>query len=180
MSFLALVVLWREPRVHGAQAGRPLPSWLATTLDHEVFRWILRLIGIAGTTLIALAAWVGPDDALNPTAGTVYVLFWVGLLAVASLIFGPVWRMLNPLRTLHLMFCAAIGRDPRQSLVRRSWRRDHAVRRGGLRFTVVLQRRRLRGLLSRRWGCCPIRLVPGRVGSVRPSGASPTGRSPRL
>jgi len=122
VSFLALVVLWREPRVHGARAGRPLPSWLATTLDHGVFRWFLRLIGIAGTTLIALAAWGGPDDALNPTAGTVYVLFWVGLLAVASLLFGPVWRMLNPLRTLHLMICGAIGRDPQQSLVRASWR----------------------------------------------------------
>ncbi len=117
VSFVALVLLWREPRIHGSRAGRPLPAWLAAGLDSQVFRWILRLCGIAGTTLIALAAWGGPDDALNPTAGTVYVLFWVGLLVVASLIFGPVWRQLNPLRTLHLMICGAVGREPSSSLL---------------------------------------------------------------
>ena len=120
VSFVALVALWRTPRIRGAHAGRPLALWLAKALDGAVFRWALRIIGLLGTALVAIAAWGGPDDALNPTAGTVYVLFWVGCLAVASIVFGPVWRLLNPLRTIHLIICGALGRDPRHSLVRTS------------------------------------------------------------
>ncbi|MGC5412270.1 hypothetical protein ACPXCX_52780, partial [Streptomyces sp. DT225] len=51
------------------------------------------------------------DPDRNPAPGAVYVLLWVGLVP-ASLLLGPVWRRLNPLRTAHLLACRALHRDP--------------------------------------------------------------------
>src|SRR5262249_42275033 len=61
--------------------------------------------------------FAGPDTADNPTAGVVFVVFWIGLLPL-SLALGPVWRWLNPLRTLHLLACAVVRRDPRRGIAR--------------------------------------------------------------
>lgn len=101
VSFLALAFWRRESRYTGAASGVPLPVGLAGFLDSVEFRWALRAIGLALTGFVAFAAIAGPDLATNPTAGFVYVIFWVGLVP-ASLVFGPVWRALNPLRTVHL------------------------------------------------------------------------------
>lgn len=46
---------------------------------------------------------LGPDDPdRNPAPGALYVLLWVGLVP-ASLLLGPVWRLVNPLRALHAL-----------------------------------------------------------------------------
>ena len=111
-SFVLLIALWPQPAIHGGQAGRPLPPALVAILDSAAVRWVLRGFGLAVTALVAFAAWFGPNDALNPTAAMVYAVFWVGVVAVASAIFGPVWRLLNPLRTVHLLVCRALRRDP--------------------------------------------------------------------
>ena len=52
----------------------------------------------------------------NPIFGFVYILVWVGLVPV-SLLLGPVWRTLNPLRTLHLLVCRLLRHNPRQGLL---------------------------------------------------------------
>lgn len=117
VSFVALGVLWRRPRLRGADAGRPLPSALARTLDSAAFAIALRIIGLVIFGWILVAAVAGPDDALNPTAGFVYVLLWVGGCVVASLLFGPVIRALNPLRTLHLVIARVTHRDPDVGMV---------------------------------------------------------------
>ena len=108
VSFVALSVLWRESRLRGDAAGSPLPAgeFLAST---EV-RWALRVLGLLLVGFTAFAAVAGPDLANNPTAGFVYVLFWVGLVP-ASLLFGPVWSWLNPLRTIHAVLVAVLGQD---------------------------------------------------------------------
>lgn len=95
VSFLVLGVAWREPRLDPA-AGRPVHITVPAAVP--------RLLGIA---LLAVLAWTFtlPDSADNPAAGIVYVLFWVGLVPL-SLLLGPVWRSLNPLRTLSLGFTA--------------------------------------------------------------------------
>jgi hypothetical protein len=111
VSFLALSFLWRTAKFRGAESGRALPSGLAEFLDSGEFRWFLRVLGLLLVGFVAFAAIAGPDLATNPTAGLVYVVFWVGLVP-ASLLFGPVWRLLNPLRTLHLLIYRAIGLDP--------------------------------------------------------------------
>lgn len=115
VTFLALGLLWREPRLdRDATGGRPVPRRLAGLVDAPSFRWVLRGLGLL------VAAWfclglLGPDTADNPTAGALYVLLWVGL-APLSLLFGPAWRMVNPLRTLHLLGALAARRDPNRGL----------------------------------------------------------------
>jgi hypothetical protein len=101
VSFAALGWLWRKSRLRGGAAGRPLPMAVQRFLDSPGFRWVLRIVGLLLTGFVAFAALFGPDRAANPAATWVYVLFWVGLVP-ASLLFGPVWRQLNPVRTVHL------------------------------------------------------------------------------
>ncbi|WP_206313715.1 hypothetical protein, partial [Streptomyces coryli] len=111
VSFLALGLLWPESRFSAA-AGRPLPAWLRRVVDGRVLRRSLRVAGLAGAALVLGHLLLGPDDPdRNPAPGAIYVVLWVGLVP-ASLLFGPVWRLLNPLRTLHLLLCRALRRDP--------------------------------------------------------------------
>jgi hypothetical protein len=51
---------------------------------------------------VALAAEFGPQTGQNALPGVVYVLLWVGLV-VASLVVGPVWRAISPLRTVYCL-----------------------------------------------------------------------------
>lgn len=115
-SFLALGMLWRTPRLRGSAAGRPPPAAVQRTVDSPWVRWALRLSGLVATAYVAVAAVFGPDDALNPAPYVVYVLFWVGIVP-ASLLAGPVWRLLNPLRTLYLLICRLVGRPPERGLL---------------------------------------------------------------
>src|SRR4030095_5367404 len=95
VSFAALGWFWRESRLHGGAAGRPLPPVVQRFLDSTGFGWVLRVVGLLLPGFVAFAALFGPDLATNPAATWVYVLFWVGLVP-ASLLFGPVWRELHP------------------------------------------------------------------------------------
>lgn len=111
VSFLALGLLWATSKFRGDTAGWPLPRPVQRVVDGAGFRWTLRAAALAVTGFVAVAAVFGPDNESNPAAGFVYVLFWVGLVP-ASLLFGPVWRAVNPLRTLHGIAVTASGRDP--------------------------------------------------------------------
>lgn len=115
VSFLALLLLWREPRLDPAGAGRPLPQSLARALGHPAVRNGLRLLGLVLTAYVLLAALFGKDDALNPTATVVYVLVWVGI-PLLSVLLGPVWRLINPIRTLHLMLSRLMSTRPQDGL----------------------------------------------------------------
>jgi hypothetical protein len=117
ISFVALGLLWKRSRLRDDEAGRPLPATLQSVLDAPAFRWVLRLVGLAVTCFVGYAAIAGRDLANNPTAGFVYVLFWVGLVPL-SLLFGPVWRLLNPLRTVHLLLNAALRTRADEGLAR--------------------------------------------------------------
>jgi len=116
ITFAALGVLWRTPSLHGDRAGEPVPQAVQTLADATATRWALRLAGLAITAFVVFAAAFGPDLANNPTAGFVYVLFWVGLVPL-SLLFGPVWRLLNPLRTLHLLLTKVLRMRPEEGVV---------------------------------------------------------------
>ncbi|MCI0686158.1 MAG: hypothetical protein L0Y54_02810 [Sporichthyaceae bacterium] len=115
VSFAALGWLWREPRLRGETAGRPVPIGLQRMLDSTGFRWALRILGLLLVGFVVMAATLGPDRATNPTATWIYVLFWVGLVP-ASILFGPVWRQLNPLRTLQRGIAALLGTRPEEGL----------------------------------------------------------------
>jgi hypothetical protein len=115
VSFVALGLLWREPRLDGDRTGRPLPAGLARVLDARWFRRALAGLGllVAAWTLLALV--FGRDTARNPVPWVVYVLLWVGLVPL-SVLLGPVWRQLNPVRSLHAGANRLLGLDPREGL----------------------------------------------------------------
>ena len=112
VSFLALVVLWRRPRLRGTSAGRPLPSFVQRLVDGPVLRGVLRAVVLLLTLLVLAVALFGPPSANDNLAPYVlYVTLWVGLIP-ASLLLGPVWAYVNPLRTLHAGLARVTGPAP--------------------------------------------------------------------
>ncbi|HWD06338.1 MAG TPA: hypothetical protein VG674_28245 [Amycolatopsis sp.] len=99
-SFFVLIALWPKPRLGAPGAGRPLP-WLERLANSVAVRTVLRAAGLTMLAIFLVTAWIGPDDGgrSNPVPYWIYVWFWVGLVPL-SLLFGPIWRRLNPLRTL--------------------------------------------------------------------------------
>lgn len=98
LSFLAFGVLWRRPVLEERSAGRPLPRRLSAILTS---RWVELLLGASTSGLLVvvfLAALVGePSVAENLAPTFVYVVFWLGMVLL-SVLFGDVWRVLNPWR----------------------------------------------------------------------------------
>ncbi|WP_328320399.1 hypothetical protein OHA70_21695 [Kribbella sp. NBC_00382] len=109
VSFFALAAFWSKPRFE-LTTGTPvrgLPrvvdaplAGLTRVVDSGVVRWLLKAIGLAALVLLLGAAWFGSSSpSLNPAPTWLYVWIWVGIIPV-SLLFGPVWRLANPLRTI--------------------------------------------------------------------------------
>ncbi|MEV7174488.1 hypothetical protein AB0O18_32915 [Streptomyces sp. NPDC093224] len=110
VSFLALGLLWSASRFRGTRSGLALPAAFQRAADAPAVRTALRALGLTAALFVLLHLLLGPDDpARNPAPGAVYVLLWVGLVP-ASLLLGPVWRLLNPLRTLHRLAARALRR----------------------------------------------------------------------
>src|SRR5690606_29327795 len=109
-----LAVAWREPRFD-AGSGRVAPSWLRSVVDSTLFAVVLRTVGMALFALFMLAAVFGENLLINPALGMFYTLLWVGIVPL-SLLFGPAWKALSPVRTLHLLFSVLTGSNPRQGL----------------------------------------------------------------
>ncbi|MDX2561412.1 hypothetical protein PV371_17345 [Streptomyces sp. TX20-6-3] len=109
-SFDALRLRWHERRFDARRVWRAVPRFTQRLCDHPLLRRTLRLFGLALTvlTLTVLTTGYGGKE-LGP--GMVFVLFWVGLVP-ASLLFGPVWRLLNPLRTVHELLALLLRTDP--------------------------------------------------------------------
>ncbi|ORA20693.1 hypothetical protein [Mycobacterium arosiense] len=101
-TFALVAFAWRRPRFDPLKPGRPLPKALMIFVDSRVTRWFA-----AGLALL-FAAWVvaagvwGPESESNGLLGAFYVLLWVGLVAL-SLVVGPVWRVISPMRTVYLL-----------------------------------------------------------------------------
>lgn len=101
-SFLVAVAFWPSPRLN-QQPGRPLPAGLSRLADTPVTRGALRAVGVLAGAAFLVTAWAGPaTSATNPAPTWFYVWFWVGLVP-ASVLFGPVWKLLNPLRAVTLL-----------------------------------------------------------------------------
>ena len=69
-------------------------------LDSRWLRVVARVLAVVLTVWTLAALVLGPDSARNPVPHVVYVWLWVGL-AFSSMLLGPVWRVINPLRALH-------------------------------------------------------------------------------
>ena len=115
VSFTVLALAWRSPRYDAATSGRPAPSWLARLVDSPAFGWTLRGLALLFTFYVAWAALFGPDLLINPTFGVVYVWLWVGIVPL-SLLFGPFFKAVSPVRTLHTAFSRLLGADPERGV----------------------------------------------------------------
>lgn len=98
-TFAVVALAWKKPRFDPANSVRPLPHWVTRVVDAPATRWAVALAGLVFAVWVGVAAVLGPQDARNPLPGVFYVLLWVGLVAV-SLIVGPVWRVISPVRTV--------------------------------------------------------------------------------
>jgi hypothetical protein len=109
VSFGVLALAWRNPRYDGRPPdhplGRPAPEWLSSLTASTGWHIALRTIGLLFFGFFAFAAIFGQDLLTNPVFGMFYVWWWVGL-PVASLLLGPVWRAVSPVRSIN----ALVGR----------------------------------------------------------------------
>ena len=108
VTFAALGMLWRKPRL-GGDAGRPVPLTVQTVADHPVTTWVLRAVVLTVSLVVVVVAVAGPTlPEANLGVYAFYITFWVGLVPV-SLLLGPAWRRVNPLRTLHALLAPIAG-----------------------------------------------------------------------
>ncbi|MFN0282198.1 MAG: hypothetical protein ACKVZ6_09540 [Kineosporiaceae bacterium] len=110
VSFLALGALWRTPRLRGDLAGRPVPPAVEAFCDGGRPRAVLQALTLALVVLVVVVAFAGsPEIPANVAPWALFVTFWVGLVP-ASLLLGPVWGVVNPLRAVHRALRRLTGR----------------------------------------------------------------------
>jgi hypothetical protein len=101
ISFLGSALLWRRPRLSPATERHPRSRWWPAPL---------RIAVTAISVYLTANAFLGPRDSANPAAHALYVWLWVGLIPL-SVVAGPVWRTVNPLRTVfRLLGVVKLGR----------------------------------------------------------------------
>ncbi len=115
LSFVVLLLAWRRPRYGQGRGGRPVPASVVRVLDGPVLALVLRAAGLVLLGFTVWAATRGPDVAVNPTFGIVYVWLWVGIVPT-SLLLGRFFRAVSPARTLHLLLARALRLPPDQGL----------------------------------------------------------------
>jgi hypothetical protein len=95
VSFVALAVLWPEPRLEGDRGWRRLFALPQTPVD--------AICGTIGVFLFGVTIWAGltgeQTAAANWASTFVYVIFWLGL-AAGSVLFGDIFRAFNPWRAI--------------------------------------------------------------------------------
>jgi hypothetical protein len=111
VSFTVLALAWRTPRYDGRETGRPAPAWLDSLTGSTAWTVGLRVIGLLVFGFGAFAAVFGQDLLTNPVFGMFYVWWWVGL-PVLSVLFGPVWRAVSPVRSINALVARVSGGDP--------------------------------------------------------------------
>ncbi|SPM27338.1 hypothetical protein MTAB308_815, partial [Mycobacterium terramassiliense] len=115
-TFALVAFAWRRPRFDPRKPGRPVPAALASFVDARATRWTAAALALLFAAWVVAAGVCGPQTDSNALLGAFYVLLWVGLVAL-SLAFGPVWRVLSPMRTVY----ALLRRAAPQSLGRSRW-----------------------------------------------------------
>ena len=110
VTFAVVGVAWRTPRFDPAKPGRALPQWVTTAGSSPIVRGVAAAAALAFTVWVAVAAIWGPQGNDSALPGTFYVLLWVGLVAV-SVIVGPVWRVISPVRTVWRLLTLGRGSD---------------------------------------------------------------------
>lgn len=111
-SFAILLVAWRRPRLDPDSPGLLLPSGLRAVIDSRAVRIVLAVAGVAAAMVVGLVLVFGSaSPQRNPIPGVFYIYIWVGVM-LASLVVGPVWKVLSPTRALHRFGCSVLRRNP--------------------------------------------------------------------
>ena len=116
ISFTVLALAWRKPRF-AASTGRPVPEWLSAVAGSRWFPLALRALGLAVFVFSLSAAVFGRNSLINPFFGMFYVVLWVGVVPL-SVLFGPFYKAVSPVRTLNALFAKVSGSDPDEGLLR--------------------------------------------------------------
>ncbi|MFT4262036.1 MAG: hypothetical protein QM572_01515 [Nocardioides sp.] len=124
VSFCVLALAWRTPRYDGTRTGRPAPVLLAAVVASPAWRWGWRVVGMLLFGYTAMVAIFGQDLLTNPLFGIFYVWWWVCLVPL-SVLFGPVWRAISPVRTINALLARVSGNDPERGLYRYPERLGH-------------------------------------------------------
>ena len=91
VSFVALSTLWRTPQLQEPHLRRLFAV-------PRVLEWPLGAFGVFVFAVVVYSGFAGAQVPLaNFSVTFIYVIFWVGL-PVASVLFGDVFRVLNPWR----------------------------------------------------------------------------------
>lgn len=115
ISFVALGLLWRTPRVN-SEGGIPLPATISAVLGSRALRGMATAVVLTLTALLWAALSFGSDLDTNPSAYLVFVWMWIGI-GFLSILIGPFWTAVNPMRLLHLGVCRLARVDPDQPAV---------------------------------------------------------------
>ena len=99
VSFAALAVLWREPRLERAR-WRPLPAPIGRFLGAPALEALCGAIGVVLLVAVVVSGLAGSQSPLSNFAPTfVFITFWVGM-AFASALLGGVFRAFSPWRAI--------------------------------------------------------------------------------
>lgn len=97
-TFALAAKLWRRPMFNRA-GGRAVPR-LQQVVDSAAVTVLLRVVGVLGLVVTLAVLLLDTNEVTpNPAPTWFYVWFWVGLVP-ASILFGPIWRRIDPLPVL--------------------------------------------------------------------------------
>ena len=100
VSFVLLVVLWHRPLLEAHARGRGLPAVLGRVVLSRAVRVLLGAASVGLLVLTLSTALFGTTvELLNFAPTFVYITFWLGL-PLLSMLFGNVWSVLSPWRSL--------------------------------------------------------------------------------
>jgi hypothetical protein len=92
LSFAALGMLWKSPRLEGERLRALVP------VPAAALRVLVGALGLSLFVVVFVAALVGERSVGTNIAPTfIYVIFWLGLV-VLTILLGNVWAWLNPWR----------------------------------------------------------------------------------
>jgi hypothetical protein len=108
VSFAALALVWPRPRLEDPP-WRPIPR-LGRILGSRVMEVVWGFVGVAILAVVIAAGYIGPDSGANNLVPTfIMITFWVGLVFL-SVLFGDVFKALNPWRAIGRLTGAVVGR----------------------------------------------------------------------
>jgi hypothetical protein len=101
LSFAALSLLWREPKLEDVRGFRPLPAPISKLLVNRATEVLAGAIGVFLLVLVVVSGLFGVQAPANSNFSLIfiYVIFWVGLVP-ASILLGDVFKAFNPWRAI--------------------------------------------------------------------------------